>query len=66
LLYLDPEAEATGDPQNNVDLLTPLLEKDKIALLEPAEANDTNAFVVTQETADEFGLSTVSDLAKEQ
>jgi osmoprotectant transport system substrate-binding protein len=64
LLFLDPEAEATGDPGNNADLLTPLLEKDGIALLEPSEANDTNGFVVTRETADEFGLSTVSDLAE--
>jgi osmoprotectant transport system substrate-binding protein len=66
LLYLDPKAEASQDPQENVDLLQPLIEKDGLTLLEPAEANDTNAFVVTQETADEFGLATVSDLAKEQ
>lgn len=64
LLFLDPEAEASGDAGNNADLLSPLLEKDGIALLEPSEANDTNAFVVTQETADEFGLSTTSDLAE--
>ena len=63
LLYLDPKAEASGDPQANVDLLTPLLEEDGIALLEPSEANDTNAFVVTQETADEHGLASMSDLA---
>ncbi|MDQ3955056.1 MAG: hypothetical protein M3285_05865 [Actinomycetota bacterium] len=66
LLYLDPEAEATGDPQNNADLLVPLLKKDGIELLESSEANDTNAFVVTQETAEEFDLQTVSDLAAEQ
>ncbi|MGH2735923.1 MAG: glycine betaine ABC transporter substrate-binding protein [Actinomycetota bacterium] len=63
LLFLDPEAAASGDTQNNVDLLTPLLEEKGITLLEPAEANDTNAFVVTQETADEFGLEQMSDLA---
>lgn len=63
LLYLDPEAAASGDPQENVELLTPLLEEDGIALLEPSEANDTNAFVVTQETADEHGFASVSDLA---
>ncbi len=63
LLFLDPEAEATGDTQNNFDLLLPLVEKDGLALLSPSDANDTNAFVVTQETADEFGLSTTSDLA---
>lgn len=64
LLFLEPEAEATGDPINNVDLLTPLLEKDGVALLEPSDANDTNAFAVTQETADEFGLTSMSDLAE--
>ncbi len=64
LLFLDPEAAASGDPQNNVDLLTPLLEEKGITLLEPSEANDTNAFVVTQETSGEFGLTTTSDLAK--
>jgi len=66
LLYLDPKAEASSDPQENLDLLQPLVEKDGLTLLEPSAANDTNAFVVTQETADEFDLTTVSDLAKEQ
>ncbi len=66
LLFLDPEAAATSDPQDNVDLLKPLLEKDGIELLEPSEANDTNAFVVTQETAEKYDLETVSDLAEEQ
>ena len=63
LLYLDPDAAASGDAQNNADLLEPLLEEDGITLLEPSAANDTNGFVVTQETADEFGLSSVGDLA---
>ena len=63
LLFLDPDAAASGDVQNNVDLLEPLLEEDGLTLLEPSAANDTNAFVVTQETADEFGLSSMSDLA---
>ena len=31
--------------------------------LTPSEAVDTNAFVVTQETADELGLAAISDLA---
>jgi glycine betaine/choline ABC-type transport system substrate-binding protein len=64
LLFLDPEAEATGDPENNRSLLEPLLEERGQTLLESAEANDTNALVVTQETADEFGLETTSDLAE--
>ena len=65
LLFLDPEAGASGDPQNNHDLLAPLLDQKGIALLEASEANDTNAFVVTQETADQYGLQSVSDLASE-
>jgi glycine betaine/choline ABC-type transport system substrate-binding protein len=65
LLFLDPQAEPSGDPQEIVTQLKPLLEEKGIALLEPSEANDTNAFVVTQETADKYGLSTVSDLANE-
>lgn len=64
LLFLDPEGEGSGDAQAEVDLLTPLLDKDNVTLLEPSEANDTNAFVVTQETADEFGLETMSDLGQ--
>jgi osmoprotectant transport system substrate-binding protein len=63
LLFLDPEAAASGDPDENVVLLEPLLEEQGIALLEYSAANDTNAFVVTSETAEEFGLATVSDLA---
>ena len=65
LLFLDPKAKATSDPANNASLLEPLLKKDGIALLEPSEANDTNAFVVTEETAEEYDLETVSDLANE-
>jgi glycine betaine/choline ABC-type transport system substrate-binding protein len=63
LLFLDPDAAASGDPQEELDLLEPLLEEKGLTLLEPSEANDTNAFVVTQDTADEFGLEKMSDLA---
>jgi osmoprotectant transport system substrate-binding protein len=64
LLFLDPEAEATGDPENNASLIEPLAAKDGLRLLEYSEANDQNAFVVTRETAEEFGLTTVSDLGQ--
>ena len=63
LLFLDKDAEASGDPEENVALLEPLLEEKGITLLEPSAANDTNAFVVKPETAEEFDLTTVSDLA---
>jgi glycine betaine/choline ABC-type transport system substrate-binding protein len=64
LLYLDPEAETSGDAQELIDQLEPLVSKDGMTLLEPSDANDTNAFVVTSETADQYGLETVSDLGQ--
>jgi osmoprotectant transport system substrate-binding protein len=65
LLYLDPNAEASGDPAAEAALLAPLL-KDKLGavVLDYSAANDTNSFVVTAETAETYGLVTVSDLAK--
>lgn len=63
LLFLDPEAAASGDPAENVALLEPLLADAGQTLLDSSEANDTNAFVVTQETADQYGLVNTSDLA---
>jgi osmoprotectant transport system substrate-binding protein len=64
LLFLDPEAEATGDAEANRALLEPLLEERGQTLLTSSEANDTNAFVVTQETADQNGLTQMSDLGQ--
>ena len=64
LLFLDPEGEASGDPDAVRQELEPLLREHGEVLLESSPANDTNAFVVTQETADRYGLRTVSDLAK--
>lgn len=64
LLFLDPEAAASGDPEENVTALEPLLKKDGLRLLQYSEANDQNAFVVTRDTADQYGLESVSDLAE--
>jgi osmoprotectant transport system substrate-binding protein len=65
LVFLDPNAETSGDPQQEASTLAPLLqEKDHAVLLDYSDANDTNSFVVTAETAQTFGLHTVSDLAK--
>lgn len=64
LLFLDPEGTASGDPDAVRSELEPLLEEGGQTLLESSEANDTNAFVVTQETADQYGLASMSDLAK--
>ncbi len=57
------EAGELGDPTVVVDRLEPLLTEKGLALLEPSNVIDTNAFVVTQETAEEEGFTAVSDLA---
>lgn len=54
--------EATGDAAETVELLQAQLDSMGLVALEPAPAVDTNAFVVTQETADEQGLAALSDL----
>lgn len=54
--------EATGDAAETVELLQAQLESMDLVALEPAPAVDTNAFVVTQETSDELGLTDLSDL----
>lgn len=55
------EAEASGDPQATWEAAQGAL-GEGVTLLQYAPAQDQNGFVVTQETADEFGLSAVSDL----
>jgi osmoprotectant transport system substrate-binding protein len=63
LLFLDPDATASGDPDETRSALEPLLEERGQTLLDSSEADDTNAFVVTQETAEANDLASVSDLA---
>ncbi len=62
LSVLDPQSTPTSDPQEVATELEPLLSEMGLETLEPSNVVDTNAFVVTQETADEFGLTNVSDL----
>jgi osmoprotectant transport system substrate-binding protein len=62
LLFLDPNAEASSDATAVEGDLSPLLEEKGLTTLEASAAIDTNAFVVTEETAQEHGLSSVSDL----
>lgn len=64
LLFLDPSATISGDPDQVVEALTPLLETNGVTILDYAAANDQNSFVVTGDTADQYGLATMSDLAK--
>ena len=69
LTVLDPknksltDPEIAGDPQALADELQPLLAEMGLTLLEPSDVVDTNALVVSQETADEHGLETISDLS---
>jgi glycine betaine/choline ABC-type transport system substrate-binding protein len=64
LITLDPEAEASGDVDAEREQLEPLLEEMGLTLLESSDANDTNALVVTPETAEQYNLETTSDLAE--
>jgi osmoprotectant transport system substrate-binding protein len=61
---LDPNAAVSGDSQNNFTVLSALLQAKNVTVLTPSQAIDTNVFVVTKATADQYGLSKVSDLAK--
>jgi osmoprotectant transport system substrate-binding protein len=63
LLFLDPDAAASGDADEARSALEPLLSERGQTLLDSSEANDTNAFVVTGETAEASDLASVSDLA---
>jgi osmoprotectant transport system substrate-binding protein len=54
---------ASGDPEQTLsDLQSALADKSLVAL-DYTPAQDQNAFVVRQETADQYGLETMSDLA---
>jgi osmoprotectant transport system substrate-binding protein len=53
---------ATGDTGESVDLLAAALADQDLVAFEPSEAQDVDALAVTQETADELGLATYSDL----
>ena len=59
----DFAGQATSDVDETFGLLEPLLEEKGLVGLAPSEAVDTNAFVVTQETSDDLGITTLSDLA---
>ena len=60
----DFAGEATSDVDETFAMLEPLLEERDLVAFTPSDAVDTNAFAVTQETSDELGLTTLSDLAE--
>jgi glycine betaine/choline ABC-type transport system substrate-binding protein len=56
--------EASTDPAATTAALVTALEPKGLVALDYAAATDQNGFVVTQQTADTYGLTTISDLAK--
>lgn len=63
-LHIDPQADVSGDPAHNAQVLSSLLAPKGVTLLPYSQAVDTNVFVVTKETAQKYNLVNVSDLAK--
>lgn len=59
----DNAGEATPDADETTEALREHLADIDLVAADPSEARNTNAFAVTQETADELGLETISDLA---
>jgi osmoprotectant transport system substrate-binding protein len=55
---------ASGDVEETVAALEPLAEEAGLVFGEPAEAADQNAFAVTQDFADQYGVATLSELAE--
>ena len=62
LEYLEP-GSATADTLASADKLRRLLRDKGLTALQPAEAEDANALVVTEKTATEKKLTKISDLA---
>lgn len=63
LSVVDPDADLTRNAEQTAALSRAPLRERGLKLLSYSAAVDTNALVVTQETAEELGLTTVSDLA---
>src|SRR5680860_572205 len=63
LAYIDKNATATSSDDVYAALAKAL--PSNLIALDQAEAQDRDAIVVTQETADKFKLKTIADLAQE-
>lgn len=59
----DPPGEASGDVEATVTALQTRLDEEGLTALGLTEAQDSNAFVVREETATELGLTSIGDLA---
>lgn len=62
LVFVDPGADPSSDSAENARLLAEALQDEDVQVLEYAEAQDQNVFVVTAETASSYDLTSVSDL----
>jgi osmoprotectant transport system substrate-binding protein len=62
LLFADPEATASS-AEEIMDALPGAL-PEGLAVLEPAEAQNKDTLVVTPETAEQFGLTSIADMAE--
>ena len=60
----DFAGEASGDAAETTELLQARLDGIGLQALEVSDAIDTNAFVVTPETSEEFGITSLSELAE--
>lgn len=60
------KTKITGDGQKNADALQAALTAKNITVLAIAPGTDTNAFAVRQDTATQFSLTKMSDLAAHQ
>jgi osmoprotectant transport system substrate-binding protein len=63
LLFLEPNALASGDPADVVGQNSRLLQPRGISVLTPSPAQDSNEFVANANAAQQFNLTTMSSLA---
>ena len=63
LVFQNPKDSGNGTPDQIESRLSKALQPKGIAVLDYSQANDTNAFVVTQQTAQKYHLAKMSDLA---
>lgn len=61
---LEPKADTTGTAGQVLPKLKQALAKENVNVLDFTPANDTNAFAVTKQTAGQYNLQKMSDLAK--
>ena len=63
LLYLDPNGQHSNDPRAVAAQVAARLAPSGVSVLTPSPAQDQNTFVANAETAQRFGLTTMSSLA---